>query len=356
MASRVLQGQLENLSNQFKYFSEKVYPGSSPLYQQLAARIVEDHEILSLASHSRKGELVPNLLFAAVHFLLLQGTTHHYLSAFFPSVSHPPSGNGDPYAYFRSFCLEKKDDIRHLISTKRVQTNEVQRCACLLPAFALVARESERALSVVDIGASAGLNLLWDRYGYDYGPGGKYGNADSPVQIPCTLRGQQKPRIPQVFPHVASRVGIDLNPMDVSDPEEMLWLRSLVWPEHTIRAELLQQAIGLAKQNPPRVIAGDVLDVLPDVLPELPDDSTICLFHSHTLYQFPQELRNRLSSQIAELSRGRNLFEISFEWWRGKEQPLLELGRIRNGNREEEVLAYCNPHGEWLQWVHKGQL
>src|SRR6059036_2151421 len=78
--------------------------------------------------------------------------------------------------------------------------------------------------------------------------------------------------------------------------------------------------------------------------------------HSHTLYQFPQELRNRLSSQIAELSRGRNLFEISFEWWRGKEQPLLELGRIRNGNREEEVLAYCNPHGEWLQWVHKGQL
>ncbi|TMI60254.1 DUF2332 family protein [Candidatus Bathyarchaeota archaeon] len=103
-------------------------------------------------------------------------------------------------------------------------------------------------------------------------------------------------------------------------------------------------------------IRWDVLDVLPDVLPELPDDSTICLFHSHTLYQFPQELRNRLSSQIAELSRGRNLFEISFEWWRGKEQPLLELGRIRNGNREEEVLAYCNPHGEWLQWVHKGQL
>src|SRR5437773_9985432 len=98
------------------------------------------------------------------------------------------------------------------MSTKMVQTNEVQRCACLLPAFVLVSRESERALSVVDIGASAGLNLLWDRYGYDYGPGGTYGSADSRVQIACTLRGRQKPRISQVFSHADSRVGIHLNP------------------------------------------------------------------------------------------------------------------------------------------------
>ncbi len=350
-----MQAQLETLSKQFRYFSEKVYPASSPLYEQLATRIAGDREILSLASHSLKGELVPNLFFAAVHFLLLQGTPHS-LSSFFPSVSQSSRSDGDPYPYFRSFCLENKDGIRHLISTRRVQTNEVQRCACLLPAFGLASRESERPLSVVDIGASAGLNLLWDRYGYDYGRGGKYGDANSPVQISCTLRGQLKPPIPEVFPRVESRVGIDLNPMDVSDPEEMLWLRSLVWPEHTRRAELLKQAIALARQNPPRIVGGDVIDVLPDMLAELPEDSTSCLFHSHTAYQFPQELRNRLSSQIAELSQRRNLFEISFEWWRGKEQPLLELSRISNGRRDEEVLAYCNPHGEWLQWVHKGQL
>src|SRR5438477_10514912 len=136
----------------------------------------------------------------------------------------------------------------------------------------------------------------------------------------------------------------------------MTMLRIQVLPKNPNRTKLIELTIMLTKQNPSLVIDGDVLDVFPDVLPELPDYSTICLFHSHTLYQFPQELRNRLSSQIAELSRGRNLFEISFDWWRGKEQPLLELGRIRNGNREEEVLAYCNPHGEWLQWVHKGQL
>jgi hypothetical protein len=353
LASQILGGKLEALSKQFRYFSEKVYPGSSPLYQQLAAKIAEDHEILTLASQARKGELVPNLFFGAIHFLLLQGAKHP-LCAFFPSVSHSTSTDSDPYPYFRSFSLENKKRIRHLISSRRVQTNEVQRCACLLPAFGQVARESpKRPLSILDIGASAGLNLLWDRYGYDYGMGRKYADPDSPVQISCTLRGELRPPIPEVLPPVESRVGIDLNPINVRNPEEMLWLRSLVWPENTRRAELLQQAIGLAKQEPPRVVAGDVLDVLPDVLSGLPGDTTICLFHSHTVYQFPQELRDRLSSLIVEYSRNRNLFEVSFEWWRGKDQPLLELSRVHDGHREEEVLAYCNPHGEWLQWTRR---
>jgi len=354
LASQMLDSQVETLSKQFKYFSEKVYPGSSPLYQGLSARIAEDPEILSLASESRKGEIVPNLFFGAVHFLLLQGTEHP-LSAFFPSVSCSSSGGGgDPYPYFRSFCLENKNRIRYLASSKRVQTNEVQRCACLLPAFELVARESRGGpLSLIDIGASAGLNLLWDRYGYDYGTGRKYGNVNSPVQISCTVRGDPKPPIPEIFPSVESRLGIDLNPIEVRDTEEMLWLKSLVWPEHTKRAELLQRAIQLARQDPPRVISGDVLDVLPGVLSELPRHSTICVYHSHTVYQFPQELRDRLLSQITELSRKRDLFEVSFEWWRGKDQPSLELSRVRDGKRREELLAYCSPHGEWLQWVQR---
>ena len=354
MASQISEGQLETLSKQFKYFSEKVYPGSSPLYQHLAARIAEDHEILSVASHSRGGELIPNLFFAAVHFLLLHGVKHP-LSTFFPSVSS--GGDGDPYSYFRSFCLENEERVLNLISSRRVQTNEVQRCACLLPAFELVARESSgRPLSIVDIGASAGLNLLWDRYGYNYGNGRRCGDASSSVQIPCTLRGELNPPIPEILPLVESRVGIDLNPLDVRNQEEMLWLRSLVWPEHARRAELLQQAIELAKMNPPKLIARDVLEALPVVLSELPTDATICLFHSHTVYQFPQEIRDRLSSQIAEYSRRRNLFEVSFEWWRGRDQPMLELNRFHDGTRNEQLLAYCNPHGEWMQWAYRGHM
>src|SRR5207247_7530540 len=107
-------------------------------------------------------------------------------------------------------------------------------------------------------------------------------------------------------------------PIEVRDTEEMLWLKSLVWPEHTKRAELLQRAIQLARQDPPRVISGDVLDVLPGVLSELPSHSTICVYHSHTVYQFPQELRDRLLSQTTELSRQRVLFDLSFEWMRRK--------------------------------------
>src|SRR5438093_13508574 len=114
LTSQMSDSQVETLSKQFKYFSEKVYRGSSPLYQGLSARLAEDPEILSLASESRKGEIVPNLFFAAVHFLLLQGTEHP-LSAFFPSVSCSSSGGGgDPYPYFRSLCLENKNSMWYL--------------------------------------------------------------------------------------------------------------------------------------------------------------------------------------------------------------------------------------------------
>src|SRR5438093_6752966 len=133
--------QVETLSKQFKYFSEKVYPGSSPLYQGLSARIAEDPEILSLASESRKGEIVPNLFFATVHFLLLQGTEHP-LSAFFPSLCSSSGGGGDPYPYFRSFCLENKNCISYLASSNRVQTKQVQLCDVSLTSIALLSLTS----------------------------------------------------------------------------------------------------------------------------------------------------------------------------------------------------------------------
>ena len=78
---------------------------------------------------------------------------------------------------------------------------------------------------MVEIGASAGLNLLWDRYSYDYGEGRRYGALTSTVQISCTLRGNRLPPFPVFLPKVAWRMGIDLHPLGVSDPEAKLWKR-----------------------------------------------------------------------------------------------------------------------------------
>lgn len=95
-----------------------------------------------------------------------------------------------------------------LIATRTVQTNEVRRSALLLPAFVLVSREAQgRPLYLLEIGAAAGLNLLWDRYGYHYGNGLRSGDMSSPVQISCSLRGALTPPVPATLPKVGRRRG-----------------------------------------------------------------------------------------------------------------------------------------------------
>ncbi|OLE86351.1 MAG: hypothetical protein AUF79_15350 [Crenarchaeota archaeon 13_1_20CM_2_51_8] len=340
----------EALSRQFKSFGEKVYHGSSPLYEQISRRVSEDPELLSLVLRARKSELSPNLFFGAIHYLLLRGLRHQ-LSSFYPSLSGSTIKEDDPYPFFRSFCLENRKEIEDLISTRRVQTNEVQRCTCLMPAYAVAYRRAGKPLSIVDLGASAGLHLLWDHFGYDYGEGKKFGDPSSPVQLACLLHGNVSPPFPSRLPLVAYRVGIDLNPIDVNDPKMMLWLKALVWPEHLKRAETLNSAIELAKQIPPAVIRGDVLAVLPEVLSKVPVETAVCISHSHLVYQFPKELRERFFSMINECGAHRDIFQISYEWWPGKDKSELELSIFENGAKQEQLLAYCNPHGEWLQWV-----
>ena len=121
----------------------------------------------------------------------------------------------------------------------------------LLAASAPVARlAGGTPLALIEVGASGGLNLLFDRYGYDYGAGQSAGDPGSPVRFTCTLHGEVRPPIPAGMPPVAAREGLDLHPIRATDPEAMRWLRALVWPEHPARAALLQQVLALARIKP----------------------------------------------------------------------------------------------------------
>lgn len=338
------------LSESFESFAREIYRDSSPLYERLSYGVAADPEILSLAAHARNTP-VSHLLFAAVHFLLLKGTRHP-LSAFYPSIDGGfPSKSEDPYPYFRTFCLEHKDEIRTLISFHLVQTNEVRRCALLLPAFGLVDQATNRPLALVELGTSAGLNLLWDRYGYDYGDEQYYGDPNSPVQIACALRGSRRPYLPVDLPEVAFRTGADINPVDVRDPEAVLWLHALVWPEqYEERARVLQRAIQLARQEPPALVAGDALQLLPGILAEVPEDTALCVFHTFVVNQFSKEARKRLSSTLAAHAAERDVFWISVEFL-GRKHPILELVSFVDGVRTRRRLARCSNHGEWLEWL-----
>jgi len=347
-----LNPMLEPYANIFQRYMEFDARGASPLYEHLSVRVAADPELLELTTHARKGQPVPNLLFGSVQYLLLKGVQHP-LAAYYPSISGDTMLNWveDPYPLFRAFCLEHYDEIKHMIATRLVQTNEVRRCACLLPAFGLVVQQARGLpLALVEIGASAGLNLLWDRYGYDYGEDGRYGDMHSPVQLRCHLRGERRPVFSAMLPAVASRIGIDLDPIDVRNAEETLWLQALIWPEHDKRLHMLQNAIEIARQEPPQLVAGDALDLLPTIMASVPPDTALCLFHTFVLNQFLPVDRERLTALFAAEATRRDLYVISIAWLYG-EVPQLTLQSFQDGIQTVRKLAFCSGHARWMEWV-----
>ena len=342
---------LDKAAENFRYHARTVYPGRSPLYVSLAMRVAEDPEVLAIAAKAWKKNALPNLFFSAVHLLLLKGE-HHQLAAFYPSLNNNSKHYELAYPYFRSFVLEHKNEIDEILTTRFVQTNEVGRCAILVPAFELAARQAKnRPLALIEIGSSAGLTLLWDRYHYQYNKSLQCGNPDSPVQIECLLRGKKRPPIPNRLPEIASRLGVDLNPVDLNDPENVQWLRALVWPEHQKRANQLELAIEMARRAPPQIVPGDALELLPSLIERVQGETQLCIFHSFTLSLASGKPRERLELMLAKASEKKDLFHISFEWPKNSETPLLSLASLDSGESTEKVLAMCNVHGEWLEWL-----
>ncbi len=225
-----------------------------------------------------------------------------------------------------------------------VQTNEVGRCAYLLPGFLTIAAENpDRPLALLDVGASAGLNLNWDKYRYRYSSGEEFGSTDSPVVIECDARNGL-PELPTAFPQVSFRVGIDLAPVNLGSDEEYRWMQALVWPEHRGRAALLSSARDVWLRSQPTLLQGDTVELLPDVLRDAPKDAALCVFHCHTLNQFTPEARERFESILRAESMERVVYHIPSEGAR------VLLRKIVGGTRETLLTARRQVHGRWIAW------
>jgi hypothetical protein len=342
----------KGLAGHFVRYAEGMR-ASAPLYGRLLLGVADDPDLLALAAAARRDQPAGLLLLAAVHYLLLRDGKPRRppLAAYYPSIVGAATRTGDPVPTFRRFCLVRQEDIRELIARRRVQTNEVGRSACLLPAFALASGMTRgRPLALVEVGTSAGLNLLFDRYAYDYGDGVLRGEAGSSVRISCSLRGASHPPLPEAFPRVASRVGVDLHPVDVRDPGARLWQRARVWPEHTARAKTLRRALEVALSNPPPVEPGDALTALPGHLKAISEETVPCVFHAHAVYQFAPQDRGRMDALLAELSTPRELLLRLAMEPSDAGHSVLSLYAYRYGYREKRRLAVCDYHGMWLAW------
>jgi hypothetical protein len=332
-------------------FGRADLPNASPLYAWLALRAADDREILRLVLHANTRPQRPHMLFAAVQYLLLSGVQDE-LVEFYPNFATEPRAREESYPYFRAFCLKHADEISGLVTTYGVQNNEVGRCADLLLAFDMVAqRGGGKPLAMIELGPSAGLNMLWDRYGYDYGAVGYVGDRASPVQLHCEPRGDVQLPLPMAIPAVCWRMGIDLNPIDVHDERAVRWLRALIWPEHQDRALRIEAAIAMAQQHQMPIVAGDAVDRLPEVLAQVPAGATLCIYHSYALNQTPVPVREHIFAQIADFAQTRELFRVAEEWYAGMRQAELELFWHRGGEIQCEKLAECEGHGRWIKFA-----
>lgn len=343
---------LDGLSEVFRRFGEvECRQIRSPLYERLSFGVADDAEMLHLAAARIEGQPPPNILFAAVQYLLLRGVGHR-LSDYYPALTDSAlSPADDAYDAFRDFCHEHDAELREVIATRTVQTNVVQRSIILLPAFAHVAKlGGGRPLAQIEVGASAGLNLNWQHYHFDYGSGLSWGDETSSVRLSTERRSDvAQPDLPESL-RTSSSVGVELQPISLADDSAVLWLRSLVWPENVELHRQLSAAIGVAKEHPPNVVEGDANVQLPALLESAPKDATLCVFATHVLYQFPRDALITLFKTMQTYSESRPVYFISMETANAHSE--LKLTRYETGSRTITKLANGHPHGYWLEWLN----
>jgi hypothetical protein len=321
---------------------------NAPLYARLAAGVRDDAGLRELASHVQPGQPPANMLFGAVHFLLLRGAQHP-LRGFYPNLTKKIS-SGDPFPAFRDFCFGNRAAITALLKTRVTNTNEVARSALLYPGFAALAREAPQPFHIVEVGPSAGLNLYWDRYGYRYSRNGKAilgGVKDAELVIETPLKGECVPPLDPP-PRVGQRIGIERSPVDLANADDRDWLKALVWPDHGQRFRRLELALQVNAPWPHDIRAGDAASLLPDVLAEIPEDQTLCVYHTITLYQFTAEMQRAFEDILILASVRRPLFRLSLE--RANGDFPLTLTRYEGGTATAKVLAIGGPQGAWLEW------
>lgn len=257
----------------YRHFAEKDARGSSPTYEHLALAVSQDDDLLTLLETLPQRQRQPNTLFAVVRLL---------------------GGPVDDPAAFRDFVRAGWPKVAAELGTRATQTNEPGRCALVLPVLAAL----PQPVALIEVGASAGLCLYPDKYTYRYGD--RVLGDGGPV-LDCEAVGI---RPPSRLPEVVWRAGLDLNPLDVTNPADVAWLDALVWLEHTERRERLHRAVAIAAAEPPLLVSGDLHDALPSLMARVPTDATLVVFHSSMLYQVPPERRRAFVDFMHRLERG----------------------------------------------------
>lgn len=338
--------------------------------------IAHEDALLELAAAIPPDRLPPLLLAAVLEYLIAAEpdapVARHYPV---PGGTQPPPDHRFG-AELAAFAAERRDEVVQLCGLHRYQMNEVGRCVDVLPVLGMIAAVEDRPLALVDLGTGAGLSLHLDRYHYTYAtPDGAehvVGDPTAPVRLSCVVRSGEPP-LPYAVPPLAHRVGIDVEPLDLTDPATLAWLTACVPPEAGAVTRFAA-ASALARAEPALSVRGSLLDVLPDVVAAIPPDVLVCLVDTYVHVFLPPADLARFDDLLATL--GRDVDWVSVD-------PLVPLGpearhtvqrlpvppdwvdenrdggvfgvighvRVRGGVRTGSVLGRAHPGAAWLEWT-----
>jgi hypothetical protein len=277
-----------------------------------------------------------------VHERVLAGEAPE-LARFYPSAGGDPATPGAWPAF--QATVEAHAETLCPVLENFPQTNEVRRCAPLLAGFLVLARRFGLPLRLLEIGASAGLNLLFDRYRYDLGPH-RWGDPDSPVHLATEWHGPPPPLDAEI--RVAGRAGCDIAPIDVLDPHRVRSLESYIWADQPERLGQLRAAIGVFRTDPPRLDEARAVEWLARELRDS-DPQVLCVvYHSSMWIYLSKEEQAGIRSLLEEAGGRMPLAWLRHEDERGDAQMELLL-RTWPGAANER-LARGHPHGREVHW------
>ena len=354
-AARV--GRARTLAQVYRQFGEGDAAETSPLYKRVAVALSESDEALRAIEAAPAGKRHPTVILAALHDLALAGRAPALAAAY-------AARDGDAAAGAAiDAVLRMTDSVVAVAVRRQTRFNETGRCAVLYPAIAEAARRvGANAVGLIDVGCSAGFNLNVDRVGITYSNGQSLGDPSSPVQLSCSIVGG-RPIPTRAIPEVVVRVGVDPDPVDVTDADDARWLRACLWPEQRERAARLEAEMALAAAAPPLLLRGDAVEVMPGAFARVPADALPVVTTAWALSRFPLESRLRFLHRLDEAAAGRAVAWVSVEGVgvapaiptlgdrRASGHSIIGLAVFGQSALRAEAIGRCWSQGRFLAWL-----
>jgi len=348
------------LAQVYRHFGEIDAAGTSPLYERVAVALSESDEALRAIEAAPARKRHPTVILAALHDLALAGRAPALAAAYAAADGEAAAGAAI------DTLLRMTDSVVAIASRRRTRTNETGRCAVLYPAIAEAARRvGANAVGLIDVGCSAGLNLNVDRVGITYSNGQSLGDPSSTVQLSSSIVGG-RPVPARAMPGVVARVGVDLDPVDVTDPDDARWLRACLWPDQPDqpeRAARLEAEMALAATAPPLLLQGDAVEMVGDAFARVPADALPVVTTTWALSHFPLESRLRFLHRLDEAAAGRAVAWVSAEGVgvapaiptlgdrRASGHSIIGLAVFDRSALRAEAIGRCWSKGRLLAWL-----